>query len=232
MTKKTIQLFAAASATLCFAASAVGQDVIAGWNFNDVSDSPNSQFAPSFGSGTLTTNWIFPATTDFVGSSINLMDGDVAGRDLGFANTTVTDGVSVNEGNWLQFQINTVGFTDLVMSYAGRTTGTGMRSLTWSYSTDGISFTNFETVDHVDAFGSGNYGLVTIDFSSVAAASGAATFFVRGTFSVLDGQSALTNVGNTRFDNVQFQAIPEPSTYAAIVGVLFFGLVLYRRRAR
>ncbi|MCC5840947.1 MAG: PEP-CTERM sorting domain-containing protein [Opitutales bacterium] len=181
--------------------------------------------------GTLTTNWATADLLEFAGSGINLLDGDISGRDLAFRNGGAT-GDPANEGNWFQFQISTVGLTELVMSYAGRTTSTGMRSLTWSYSTDGIAFTNFQTVDHFDLFGGANYGLVTVDFSSVAAASGAAAFFVRGTFATLDGQSNPQAAGNTRFDNFQFQAIPEPSTYAAIVGALFLGLVLYRRRAR
>lgn len=182
-------------------------DLIAGWNFNDTSDFPDSSLAVSHGSGTLTTNWATANLTDATGSTINAFGGDPAGRDISFQNGGTT-GNPANEGNWLEFEISMTGLADLVMTYAGRTTNTGMRELTWSYSTDGTSFTNHQIVDHVALFGSGNYGLVTVDFSSISALNGAEEVFIRGTFATLSGQSNPTAAGSNRFDNFQFNALP------------------------
>lgn len=220
--------------TLCLAVSAAGDDrlLVAAWNFNDDSDAPGSQLIASAGIGELTTNWVVANLADFAGSTVNLLEGDVSGRDLAFQNGGTT-GSPANEGNFLTFQVSTTGLSDLHMTYAGRTTNTGMRDLEWSYSTDGSAFTPFQTVDHVEDFGGGTYGLVTIDFSSIAAAANAPMFYVRGTFFTQLGQPDPTASGSTRFDNFQFTAIPEPSAYAVLFGGLALILVVrMRRRAR
>ena len=121
------------------------------------------------------------------------------------------------------------GLTDLAFSYAGRTTATGMRDLTWSWSTDGSSFTDLWTVDHHGDVGV-NYVLVERDLSGVTALNNASAVYLRGTFATQDGQSTPTTAGNTRFDNVQFTAIPEPTTLGLLLGV--GGLLALRRFRR
>jgi len=218
---------------LATASTSWGEDptLLASWNFNDVSGVPASQFAPSSGTGSFQTNW--ETFNNFAGSSLNLVEGDVAGRDLALVNGTSAE-PTLNAGNWFQFNVSTLGFENLVVTYAGRTTGTGLRTLAWSYSVDGDSFTHFTTVDHVELFGSANYGLVTLDLSSITAMNNQSQISLRGTLSALEGQTAPTAAGNTRFDNVQFTAtaIPEPSTYAALLGVVVLGAVALRRRRK
>lgn len=200
--------------------------LVAGWNFNDAT-SQTTLLSTSHGNGTLSTNWS-TALGNFAGSSINTFSGDIIGRDVAFTNGGAT-GSPANEGLWLQFALNTTNLENLILTYAGRTTVTGMRDLSWSYSTDGTSFTPFTLVDHVDLFGAGNYGLVEVDFSSVAALNNQDAIFIRGTLTTQIDQSAPTSPGSTRFDNIQFNAtaIPEPGTLA-LIGMS--ALVLYFRR--
>lgn len=210
-----------------------GEDyLVAGWNFNDNTDT-TTLLSVSHGTGTLTTNWATDNISDFTGVSTNAYDDDPNGRDLALVNGGTT-GNPANEGNWLQFNLNTTNLESLVMTYAGRTTATGMRELTWSYSTDGTLFTDFQTVDHNDLFDGANYGLVTLDFSSILALNNQSSINIRGTITTLDGQSSPQSAGNTRFDNVQFNAvaIPEPGTLMLVGLTGVAGLLAMRRRRK
>ncbi len=87
----------AAAAMVMVAGSAGASILVAGWNFNDDGDVPDSLFAVSHGSGTMTASWTDDIQS-FTGSTINLVDGDERGTDIAFRNDTVTDGVPANEG--------------------------------------------------------------------------------------------------------------------------------------
>lgn len=207
--------------------------LVAGWNFNDVVEAPASQLVVSHGAGSISTNWNVDNIGNFSGTSTNRFGSDGNGSDIAFTNGTVTAGIPANEGNWLQFNLDMTNLESLVMTYAGRTTATGMRDLTWSYSTDGSTFTNFSTVDHVALFGASQYGLVTLNFSSISALNDQSNVIIRGTFATQTGQSTPTSAGSTRFDNVQFNAvvIPEPGTIV-MVGILGLAALIGLRRRK
>jgi hypothetical protein len=228
--RKNIMTPLIAAAFLAAASLSWGQEtLLANWNFNETVVA--SKFAPTRGSGTLTTNWLEANLGDTTGIWINLVPGDSAGRDLGFINGGAT-GNAANEGRWLQFEIDMTGYEGLAFSYAGRTTSTALRHLEWFYSTDGLAFTSLGTVDHVSLFGAGNYGLVQIDLSGISVINNQSQVLIRGVLTTLDGQTAPGSTGSNRFDNVQFTAIPEPSTYAALFGVAALAAAIVIRRRR
>jgi uncharacterized membrane protein affecting hemolysin expression len=64
-----------------------------------------------------------------------------------------------------------------------------------------------------------------IELGTLSALDNASDAFLRVTF---DGATGAT--GNNRLDNITLTAVPEPSTYAALLGLLALGVVAYRRR--
>jgi MYXO-CTERM domain-containing protein len=178
----------------------------------------------------LVQNTKFNTTPDgqvgtFAGNTLNSLFGDVSGGALsvvGSIGNQNTNPVDAN-GGWVQFAISTSGYTNLVMSFAGRGTSTGFGSVnsavnTVQTSTDGVNFANFTTYE------SRQTSFQTYTFNFGAGLNNQSTVFVRLR---LDG--ATSGNGNNRIDNVQFNAtaIPAPGALA-LVGL--GGLVAARRR--
>jgi hypothetical protein len=130
---------------------------------------------------------------------------------------------NANNGGYFQFAFSMAGLTDLTVSYATQRTSTGFNSQVWSWSTDGSTFTDFQTLDSIPtAFANAGGNPI---FSGPAALDNAATAFLRVTF---DGATNAT--GNNRLDNITLTAVPEPSTVAlAAMGLGLTGFAARRR---
>ena len=230
-------------------APAHAQTLLAGWDFQTTTTGGTAgQAAPSsplvyvanFGTGSLyldgtsgssvwTSAASSPQVTAFGGSDVN-----TAGTPF----STVTSGASAlalanssANGNRIVFTLNMTGYEDLAISYATQSTNTGFSLQTWSYSTDGVSFSDFATF--APGGGSGGTvsfatnGIVTLDTSALSIVDGQPTVFVGVTFS-----GATATAGNNRLDNIAFTAIPEPSTYLLLgLGTAFMIWNLRRRRS-
>lgn len=171
-----------------FTSSVLRADLVANWNFND------SNLTVDNGSGTLTSNFAASNITYFGGSTNNAYGGAAAGNALALQGGTS----NANNGKYIQFTLDMSGYQDLVLSYTHQRTSTGFNSQVWSYSTDGSSFTNFQTISSIPpSFGAA----VTVDFSSVAALDNDATIYIRMTLT-----GATSDSGNNRLDNIQFNA--------------------------
>ncbi len=232
---------------VALAAAAVGESafastVIAYWDQNS-NNLPAGSFgflegafpqAASQGTGTLTVggglfeDTIVNSNSETVYQWIQSLAGSVIN-----AQPEITSGGSIspqggtdsgNNGAYFQFAFSMTGLTDLDISYATRRTSTGFTSQTWSWSTDGDTFTTFQTVDSITS--SSTFDLK--QFSGPAALDNVATAFLRVTF---DGATASN--GNNRLDNITFSAVPEPASIAlAGLGVLGAGVALRRRAKR
>jgi uncharacterized protein (TIGR03382 family) len=158
---------------------------------------------------------VYTWAQSFGGTTLNALNDDAAGGS--FSIVSGTD--NRNNGAYLQFQLNMTGFADLVISYATRGTSSGFSSQVWSWSTDGANFTDFSTITGTT---STSFSVKTL--STLSAVDGAATAYLRVTFSGATGSS-----GNNRLDNMQFNAtaIPAPGAIP-LLGVA--GLVGSRRR--
>src|SRR5919205_2501394 len=119
---------------LCLAASqAASADELAVWNFND------SNLNVDHGSGTLTTT-INAANASFAaGTTNNAVAGDIAGQALSLQGGTGT----ANNGRNITFNVSTVGFSDIVVSFATQGPSTGFNSNQFQYSLDGVNFIDF-----------------------------------------------------------------------------------------
>lgn len=205
----------ASIAAAAFAAGSSQAALIAYWHFNDLDltgGAPSSISADS-GVGTISlANW--GGTIDnFAGSTINRLGTDLAGVSLSLVNSS-------GNGSFIAIDFSTMGLTDVVLTFATRGTSTGFDSGLWSYSTNGIDFTPSGVGN--TARTASTFALATVDLSSVTAINNQASVTLRYT---LDG--ATSGSGNNRIDNLQINAIPEPSiSLFSALG----GLALLRRR--
>ena len=94
-------------------------------------------------------------------------------------------------------------------------------SISWDYSLNGADFTSTGFTTSV----TNNAAAQSIDLSSITALDSQSVVYFRGNFSGIDG-------GRTAIDNFQVNAtaVPEPSAFAAIAGVLALGFAAVRRR--
>lgn len=136
--------------------------------------------------GDLVYKWI----PSFAGSIINAEGDDQAGGSISIQGGTDTQ----NNGSYIQFQFSMAAHQDLGISYATRGTASGFNSQTWSWSTDGSNFTNFQTVDGTNAT-----EFFLVEANGPSQLNGAATAYLRVTFN-----GATTSTGNNRMDNIKF----------------------------
>ena len=211
-------------ALLGVSAPAALADELAVWNFND------SNLNVDHGSGTLVSNINVVNLLFAAGTTNNARLGDTAGQSLSLQGGTGT----ANNGRHITFNVSTVGFANIVVSFATQGTSTGFNSNQFQYSLDGITFINFGTpYTPASAFGS-----VPLVFSlgSIAGLNDNANAAFRILF---NGASSAT--GTNRIDNFVVEGtaaaaanIPEPTTAILLLSGLsgVYGLRKRRRAAK
>jgi hypothetical protein len=227
---KTSAVIAGALMTLSHLTNA---QPIAQWTFEtsppaDLTDTASiSGIAADIGSGTAsgvhagaTTDWSTPAGN-------------------GSANS-----LSVNSwapGDYFQLQTATIGFSGISVSFDQTGSATGPRDFTFSYSTDGVNYTDFSNYSVLLNGGAPNpaWSATTnstgytqfYDLSSISALNNAPNVYFRivdaGATSINGG--AVGAAGTGRIDNFTVQQVPEPATF----GFLALGAIaLWARRFR
>ena len=241
--KKT--LIAIVSVVMTVSAS-YAQVMVAAWDFQTTTTggtapaaSPATPkiYTANFGAGTLyldgsngSSNWFVPASGStstelnaFAGSTVNTSasDGTLLSTGatvsalalLGGAGTTPNFAAN---GKSAVFAFSMAGKADLSISLSAQRTTTGFTTQLWEYSADGGS-----TWGNIGSFASGT---TAGTLASSFATSGVLSL---PTFSGLDGiadarvrvtfTGASSNSGNNRLDNIQLNAVPEPSSGALLV---------------
>ena len=200
------------------ASQAALADELAIWNFND------SDLNVDHGNGTLTSN-LNPVNILFAaGTTNNARQGDAAGQAVSLQGGTGT----ANNGRNITLNVSTLGFSNIVVSFATQGTSTGFNSNQFQYSLDGISFVNFgPPYSPATAFGTlplmfSLTGIVGLNNNPNAA------FRI-----VFNG--AASSTGNNRIDNIVVEGtnatIPEPTTAVLLLTGLS-GLYKLRRRRK
>ncbi len=150
-------------AAFFFQSGLSGQTLIHYWNFNN-NTSETSITIPSstlvngsvtaIAGGTSIIDFANGTGQNFNVDNLNARNSDPSGTHLRFNNPI---------GGALQFNIPTTGYQNIVVKFSTRRSGQGAGTQTWSYSTDGTTFVQYQTVNPQDA----NPQLVTLDFSAV-----------------------------------------------------------------
>jgi hypothetical protein len=207
---------------LCFTASqAAVADELAVWNFND------SDLNVDHGSGTLTSNLNVVNILFAAGTTNNARLGDIAGQALSLQGGTGT----ANNGRNLTFNVSTVGFANIIVSFATQGTSTGFNSNQFQYSLDGINFIDFGS-PFIPATAFGTLPLV-FSLVSIAGLNNNPNAAFRVVFN-----GATSSTGTNRIDNIVVDGtstatatIPEPTTVVLLLSGLG-GLYKLRRRQR
>jgi hypothetical protein len=203
---------------LAATAPAALADELAVWNFND------SDLIVDHGNGTLASNLNVANILFAAGTTNNARLGDAAGQALSLQGGTST----ANNGRNITFNVSTLGFANIIVSFATQGTSTGFNSNQFQYSLDGISFVDFGApFTPATAFGSlplvfSLAGIVGLNDNPNAA------FRI-----VFNGASSST--GTNRIDNFVVEGtpsgVPEPTSAILLLSGLS-GLYRVRKRRR
>jgi hypothetical protein len=159
------------------------------------------------GSGTLVSNLNVVNLLFAAGTTNNARLGDTAGQALSLQGGT---GVA-NNGRNITFNVSTVGFSNIVVSFATQGTSTGFNSNQFQYSLDGINFIDFGP-PYTPAAVFGTLPLV-FTLTSIVGLNNNPNAAFRIVFN-----GATSSTGNNRLDNIVVEGtsadttIPEPTT--------------------
>ena len=236
---RSILLTCAASVVL--AASAQAQTILAKWTFDAVSSIATSTTVSigaadsgALTSGTLATGVHASASTSWTNPSGN---GSI--KSVSSNNWAV--------GDYYQFTAKTTGYQSITVSWDQVSSSTGPGNFGLFYSTNGSTFTQFGSNYAVLANTTPNNwtNLVNVStttatfvMSSIQAIDNLATvyFRVQDMNTLTPSGGTVASGGTSRIDNFTVTAasavvVPEPSTYAALLGAAgLVGVVLHRRR--
>ena len=242
-TARLTQVFFAGAMLAMASISQVRADLVAGWDFQTTTNggtataaAPNTpkQYTANFGSGGLFLNgqngssdWFVPATGS-TATELNAFTGTAINAGAGFSTTTSGAAAlallnNTANGKSAVFRFSMAGFQDLVVSYATQRTSTGFSSQAWSFSTDGLNWTDHQTISGLPT------SFATQTLGSITGLNGATDAYLRLTVS-----GASTANGNNRIDNIQFNAtaVPEPTSMLLAGSVALGGVFLRLRRKR
>ena len=216
-------LLTAALGNLFFIAgvNTVFADEIAIWNFND------SDLVVDHGTGTLTNNFVAANILFAAGTTNNARLGDLAGQALSLQGGTS----NTNNGRTFTFNVSTLGFSNIIFSFATQGTSTGFNLNQFQYSLDGTNFIDFGS-PYVPATAFGSIPLV-FTLTSIAGLNNNPNAAFRIVFN-----GATTSTGTNRIDNIVIEGtssststIPEPTT-ALLLFSGVSGLIAIKRKRR
>lgn len=216
------------------------------WNFNSVpadASTTTGSLIASVGVGSLST--LGTVTQTFASGASNGGSSDpVTVDDTGLSTLTYAAQGTNNKLNGVQFNVSTLGFENIAVSYDLRHSNTSSRYEQFQYSLDGSTFVDFALFD-------GNAGDTwfngrTVDLSAISGADNNANFAFRvvsvfapstAAYAASTTGSNYATSGTWRFDMVTVSgdtiaAVPEPETYAMLLaGLGLMGFVARRRQA-
>lgn len=190
-----------------------GQTTIAAWTVPTISGVAPTSVVAECGVYSTTSNLYADGTngsSNWLGTTRQYFTGVIPNVSL-CGVTTATGAYSLqspaspfNNNFSVVYKIPTIGYRDLILTYNTRGTLSGYTTHTWSYSTDGITFTPHSTITGRNVTG---WSTQTVDFSIINDLDNLSNVYIRLTVS-----GAIANGSNNRFDNINFIATPLCST--------------------
>jgi len=176
-----------------------------------------------FGAGTLTSDFNVANILFAAGTTNNVRQGAPAGQALSLQGGTGT----ANNGRNITFAVSTLGFANIIVSFATQGTSTGFNSNQFQYSLDGLSWINFGSLfTPPTAFGSTP---VVFNLSAIPGLNDNPNAAFRIIFN-----GSTTSTGTNRIDNLVVDGtsttIPEPTTALLLLTGLTGVLGLKRKR--
>jgi hypothetical protein len=213
-------------------ASSANAVTIAQWTFESIPSTYSStsatagSFSPEVGLGSATASHSSSATT------YTSPVGNGSLRSLSSNNWAF--------GDYYQFQVSTVDFNSINVSFDRTGSSTGPRDFRFAYSTNGTTFSNFS-----------QYGVSATTWTSGSSISASTLSFNFSQFSLLNNQAtvffrliansataingtAVGSAGTSRVDNftVTGTAVPEPSSFLGLLGIGAIGGIAQFARNR
>jgi hypothetical protein len=202
--------------SLLLAAVVHSNAAVAYWSFTNYTGA--TTISANQGSGTLTETGRAPTAT--TGTTLN----EIAGYDTnpGGAMSIANPSRSPVLTTSFVLQFSQGGMTDFVLTYDYNQANTAY-SQQWQWSTNGTTYNTFTTITSLTT----GWQTATVDFSSVSALEGAGVTSIW----IRDNITAGNNGNHTiAFDNIQINAVPEPTTIAASIFGGIFALTALGRR--
>lgn len=159
------------------------------WDFND----STNLFQPTFSTGGTAMNYLGASYDGTDGTDTNSKLNSIAGTALRLRNPA---------GDFT-VKIPTLGYKDVVLSYAVMRSGSGAQTQKISYSLDGVNFTS-DGIEAPEINITEIYLLKQFNFSGIEGVSNNANFSIKIQFS--NGDQNAT--GNDRIDNFSVEGIP------------------------
>lgn len=216
MKNPTPLLIAASALALAAVSSLSAQIILASWTFetNTPPDATNVASLPVFnasiGSG--------------IGSAVHVSSATDWTTPTGNGSANGLNANNWSVGDYFQFQISTTGYEQLSLSWSQMSTSTGPGTFKLSYSTDGVTFSdfgaNYSVLTASWTTGSVNSGSVfSRDLSAVSALNNASSVYFRlvDASTVAVGGGSVSSSGSNRIDNFTvsgFALTPDPGTTA------------------
>lgn len=230
----------ASALALSVACSAASADVITEWNFNSVpadASTATGSLLPSTGAGSLAT--LGGVTSSFSSGAAGTGSSDPATMDdSGWQTTTYAAQGAGDRTRGVQFNVSTVGYTDIGFEFDLRHSNTSSRFVQVQYSTDGVQFNDvasFEATLGGDTW----YNDRTVSLSGLAGVDNNANFAIRvvamfapssAAYAPSNSTSTYGAAGTWRFDMAQVTGSPVPVPAALPLLLSGLGLVAAVRR--
>lgn len=228
---------ACAGALLATASAATSAATITQWNFNSATpDNATSTGlnTPSIGSGTLSL--IGGVTSPSFNSGVGSSD-PAASDNSGFQTTTYAAQGAGNKTRGVNFNVSTVGFSNVAIAYDLRHSNTSARHEQVQYSIDGTTFVDVAAFS--GATGDTWFNNRTVDLSAIAGVANNANFAFRvvamfapstSAYQASSSTSTYGGAGTWRFDMATVSGAPVPVPAALPLLASALGLIAVRRR--
>jgi hypothetical protein len=213
-------LFAGFAFAFIFSASA---NIIGQWTFESSKPLIAGPIVPEIGNGTAT--------------GVHASSSTAYSNPAGYASSESWSANHWATGDYWEFQVNTVGFEKIQVSYNQFGSGTGPGNFNFAYSTDGSSFTVFQSYQLSDA---DTWNSKSFDLSGAPVLDEATTVYFRliNTSPVSINGESIGGTGSDRIDNFLVTGAPvtrTPDTLpfgfagAALSSFVFFSRKVFLR---